>query len=172
MNSSLLFALAAFVQTLRLHHHGPRPVRGRSEPAPRPPALRELAVLGFIRVMRRGVAGNAEFRQPALYRLTFFPTKDAPATHDWRAIAAVEDADQVAKAARSNVDPKAVARGKKQKPAPGFRSISTPVSGGETAHVPPPVSGVTEAPPVSGLLSRSRAGGPKEHGDADPPETA
>jgi hypothetical protein len=35
------------------------------------PALRECGALGFAEVTKRGRAGNAEFRTPSLYRLTY-----------------------------------------------------------------------------------------------------
>ena len=34
------------------------------------PAIRELVALGFVEITQRGSAGNADFRQPTLYRLT------------------------------------------------------------------------------------------------------
>jgi hypothetical protein len=44
------------------------------------PAVRELEVLGFIRITERGRAGNAEYRSPSLYALTYLP----PGTNDWQ----------------------------------------------------------------------------------------
>lgn len=65
------------------------------------PALRQLAALGFIEITDPGRAGNAEFRRPAKYRLTYKPAKAAPPTHEWKAIATKEQADSVARRARA-----------------------------------------------------------------------
>ena len=51
------------------------------------PALRESEALGFARVTERGRAGNAEFRSPNKFALTYRATKDAPETNDWKRIA-------------------------------------------------------------------------------------
>lgn len=50
------------------------------------PAIRELAALGFIEVMRRGCALNGDLQQVSLYRLTFRHAKRAAGdgTHEWR----------------------------------------------------------------------------------------
>src|SRR5689334_17678696 len=50
------------------------------------PAIREVVALGFIEVTERGRAGNAEWRRPSVYRLTYRPTRIAEATDDWRKI--------------------------------------------------------------------------------------
>jgi hypothetical protein len=73
------------------------------------PAINELEALGFIEVTERGRAGNAEFRSPNKFRLTFCPTGvrsgSAPAqgpTHEWRMIETFDVAVSVAKAARKS----------------------------------------------------------------------
>jgi hypothetical protein len=38
-------------------------------------AIRETAALGFVEVTERGCAGNAEYRSPNLFRLTYRPAK-------------------------------------------------------------------------------------------------
>lgn len=48
------------------------------------PALRELEDLGFVRVTQRGRGGNAAYRHPSKYRLTYLSTRKAPATDEWR----------------------------------------------------------------------------------------
>ena len=47
------------------------------------PAIREVEALGFVRVTERGRGGNAEFRRPNLFGLTYRPSKDvvADGTH-------------------------------------------------------------------------------------------
>jgi len=69
------------------------------------PAIREATALGLIEVTERGRAGNAEFRSPSLYRLTFRDTdRDAP-THEWRRIKSIKEAQAIAHTARSAGNP-------------------------------------------------------------------
>lgn len=46
--------------------------------------LDELKRKGFIEVTRPGRGGNAEWRLPTLYRLTYLPTAKSGPTDDWR----------------------------------------------------------------------------------------
>jgi hypothetical protein len=54
------------------------------------PALRELEALGFIEITQHGRGGNAEYRSPNLFRLTYEPTgyprkQDAKnPTNEWK----------------------------------------------------------------------------------------
>src|SRR5947209_8136024 len=50
------------------------------------PAIRELVALGFVEVTDEGRAGNAEWRTPNRFRLTYKATKHADATHEWKRI--------------------------------------------------------------------------------------
>jgi hypothetical protein len=63
------------------------------------PAIRELAAVGFIEVMEHGRAGNAEWRRPSKYRITYRHADRAPPTHEWRRITE-DDAIMIAKSAR------------------------------------------------------------------------
>jgi DNA-binding transcriptional MocR family regulator len=75
------------------------------------PAIRELEALGFVRVTERGRGGNSEHRQPNKFFLTFAHSRESrqsPPTHDWRKIKTLEEAMEIAQAARSNKDPRAV----------------------------------------------------------------
>lgn len=66
------------------------------------PAIRELAALGFVEITRRGCAGNAGLRQPALYRLTYRHSGSLrEPTNEWRRIKTLEEASAVAKRARA-----------------------------------------------------------------------
>jgi hypothetical protein len=57
------------------------------------PAIRELVALGFVEVTEKGSAGNAEFRRPNKFRLTFHPhTSGANPTDEWRRIKTDEEA--------------------------------------------------------------------------------
>lgn len=64
-------------------------------------ALAELTALGFIVITRHGRAGNAEFRLPTLFRLTYRNTKYAPPTDDWKKIKTINDAEEVVRTART-----------------------------------------------------------------------
>lgn len=80
------------------------------------PAIRESAALGFIRITEHGRGGNAEHRSPNLFFLTFAHGRDGGKhlpPHDWRRIKTIEEANQIAHAARANKNPNAVAHGKR-----------------------------------------------------------
>src|SRR5262249_26139359 len=64
--------------------------------------IRELQDLGFIEV-KPGAAGNAEFRRPNLFRLTYrlIMENGTEPTHEWRRIKTCEQAVAMARAARS-----------------------------------------------------------------------
>lgn len=69
------------------------------------PAIREAVALGFIEVTR-GRAGNAEFREPNHFRLTFQPILNRNKavilpTDEWRQIETIEGAAVLQKAARA-----------------------------------------------------------------------
>jgi hypothetical protein len=68
------------------------------------PAIREAIALGFLRITRRGVAGNADHRQVTYYQLTFVRTADGEVqTHDWRKFKTIKQAQAAAKLARASV---------------------------------------------------------------------
>jgi hypothetical protein len=64
------------------------------------PAIREVVALGFLVVTEVGRAGNAEFRKPNLFRLTFRNTPDNGPTNEWARIESDEKAKALARAAR------------------------------------------------------------------------
>ncbi len=65
------------------------------------PAIREVVALGFVEITRQGCAGNAEFHQPTLYRLTYrhFGTHQG-ITDEWRRIKTLDEAQAIARSAR------------------------------------------------------------------------
>jgi len=80
------------------------------------PAIREAEALGFIRVTEGGRGGNAEYRTPNKFFLTFAHARNSrsiPPTHDWRRIKTVEEAQRMAQAARTAKDERAVEHGKR-----------------------------------------------------------
>jgi hypothetical protein len=105
------------------------------------PGIRELEALGFAIVTERGRAGNAEFRTPNLFRLTYRESKGllGDGTHEWRKIKTQEEAESIARMARK-------AKSEKQKPSGGKRQVSVmenttegqkPQCGDSTLPVPP-----------------------------------
>jgi hypothetical protein len=68
------------------------------------PAIRETVALGFLRITRKGVAGNADHRQIAHYQLTFVRSADGEVeTHDYRKFKTIKQAEEAAKLARKPV---------------------------------------------------------------------
>jgi hypothetical protein len=66
-------------------------------------AIAETVALGFVRITRPGMAGNADFRRPNLFLLTYRPAKGehrGDGCHDWRMIKTRADAARVAREAR------------------------------------------------------------------------
>src|SRR6516165_10401669 len=70
------------------------------------PALQETVALGFAEITEHGRAGNAEFRSPHKFRLTYFHVGRAPPTNEWQRIKTVEEAQALATAARRKVPQK------------------------------------------------------------------
>jgi hypothetical protein len=65
------------------------------------PAIRELVVLGFVRITRAGVAGNADQRLATKFLITYQPNGSAQYVEDnWKRIKTDEEAEAIAKAAR------------------------------------------------------------------------
>src|SRR5262249_5998815 len=61
--------------------------------------LRELEGLGFIEITEKRRAGNAEFRHPNYFRLTYHPLNRAEPTDEWKRIKSKEQADMIAEQA-------------------------------------------------------------------------
>jgi hypothetical protein len=81
------------------------------------PAIRELAALGFVEVMRKGYGGAADVRVPSLYRIAYRQAwnatrRDEDGTHEYLAIKTIEQAEVIARAARERIDPRNVERAK------------------------------------------------------------
>src|SRR5262245_46590578 len=137
-----------------------------------PPAIREAVALGFIKITRQGHGGNAEFRESSLYLLTFAYARGGrhmEPPHDWSKIKTVEEAQQIAAAARSNKNPTAIKKGKlavkKNKNRFG-KSVPVPVRESRTEKSKSPIreSRTTGSVRNPVLLSISRGGEPA--GDA------
>jgi hypothetical protein len=83
------------------------------------PAQRELEAVGLIEIIW-GVAGNAEFRRPNRFRLTYRHTDRDPPTHDWKRIKTVAEAEELVQSARLSVTGKP----RKPKPSGGPRLVT------------------------------------------------
>ena len=109
------------------------------------PAIREVVALGFVEITEAGRAGNAEFRCPNYFRLTYLSAKTGP-TDEWEKIKenAAEDIARAARASSGRVPEKAKSQCRK---TPVFddgnrhRKAKTPVP--ETVTTGPPPETVT-----------------------------
>jgi hypothetical protein len=63
------------------------------------PSIAVLVALGFVEVTYKGRAGNAEFRSPSTYRLTYLHNHDNP-TNEWARIHDPAEAKRIANALR------------------------------------------------------------------------
>jgi hypothetical protein len=59
------------------------------------PGIRELVALGFVEVTEQGRAGNADFRSPNKFRLTYKPVNRSPETNEWKRISTDEMAMEI-----------------------------------------------------------------------------
>ena len=64
------------------------------------PAMREVIALGFLEITERGRAGNAEWRKPNLFRLTYRHVGKAEPTNEWERIKEVRDARKIVRTIR------------------------------------------------------------------------
>ena len=136
------------------------------------PAIREAEALGFIRITERGHGGNAEYRSPNRFYLTYAHTRDSkksPPTDEWRHIETLEEANQIARTARANKCELAVEHGKqscrkrqqKTKSGTANTPLSVPKASLETSESPVRDSGTTgsggETEPLSIFRGREHA---------------
>jgi hypothetical protein len=115
------------------------------------PAIRECEALGFVEITEHGRAGNAEFRSPNKFRITYRETDQAKPTDEWRRIQSIEDAQKLAREAR------AIPR-KKQKPSGGKRLRSMTKTHIDNGKSPLGEIPTTVIPEKSSPLSISRGG--------------
>jgi len=122
-------------------------------------AIRETVALGFVTV-KRGRGGNAEYRQPNVFGLTYRPAQMVrygdvpPPTDDWRRIKTAKEARQIAQEARGSKF-----RNHPWKTGPGPHLENR----GETEHFPPLENRATGPVEKTGVHLESRGGG----GDGD-----
>jgi hypothetical protein len=115
------------------------------------PAIREVIALGFIEITEAGRAGNAEWRKPNLFRLTYRNTKYAP-TNEWEKITE-EQAELIARTARiappQKINPSA---GKNQ-----FPVRETPTENAKSMVANPALLAILANPALLSI-SRGRSG--------------
>jgi hypothetical protein len=67
------------------------------------PGIREVVALGFVEITEKGRSGNAEWRRPNKFRLTYRHVGRADPTDEWRKVKTIEEAEMLAKVARNDV---------------------------------------------------------------------
>jgi hypothetical protein len=130
------------------------------------PAMRECVALGFLEITEQGHAGNAEFRSPNKFRLTYIHASGLGPTHEWQRIETEEQAKALACAARNAKDDRAVLRGKwhsdrrrlKQNSSRGKPQVSVRKTRTENRKAQWGKSGLHALPGKPVLLSISRVG--------------
>jgi hypothetical protein len=118
------------------------------------PAIRQCEALGFLEVTQRGQAGNAEFRSPNHFRLTYlnFMGGRGPATNEWSRIETIEAA----------IDRRTlIRRSKNQNPSDGKRHASVSETATEMAAAPVSETITTAIVRKPSLLSISPVGSAK-----------
>jgi hypothetical protein len=115
------------------------------------PAIREAEALGFIDITEQGRAGNAQWRRPNKFRLTYRHTGRANPTDEWRKIKTIEEAKMVVQAARTRSK-------RKHFPLPVGADF-TPVNRQRKRQFHTPPSGSTGHTPPNGSTSIFRGGG-------------
>ena len=101
------------------------------------PAMREAVALGFIEITEQGRAGNAQYRAPNYFRLTYLHASRCNPTHEWQRIETIEAATVLARAARKNKTPVRKkthfgAQNSHRKPKSPVRKTPTTGQGGES----------------------------------------
>jgi hypothetical protein len=99
------------------------------------PAIAEASALGFIAVTVPGRAGNAEWRRPTRFRLTYLPAKGFPGngcSHDWRCVSTMEQAKLLAKSARTALPKNKTPVRKSPLQVSGESPLKTDILGGES----------------------------------------
>ena len=125
------------------------------------PALRVVEALGFITI-KHGRGGNAEYRQPNRFGLTYRHSQKARygdvavPTNEWQRIKTLEDALQIAEQKRSE---KFRSRPTKWGAGPPYEM------GGENPDLPPYEMGGTGTLTIWGVLLKSRGGGGDRDGE-------
>lgn len=98
------------------------------------PGIREAVALGFLEITEPGRAGNAESRAPNRFRLTYRYADggQGDGSHEWRRIQSLDDAEQLAHAARKAKAPKKTKNQCRKMPAFGdknrHRTSKSPVT--------------------------------------------
>lgn len=127
------------------------------------PALREATEMGFIKCITHGCAGNANYRAPNEYLLTYLPGMGERdyGKGPWRQETTMEAARDIARQARNDRSQRrwrpGNVRPKNKLPAPFYGVTSPPENGGEKAGI---LGDATSSsyPHKMGILSRSGLG--------------
>jgi len=104
------------------------------------PAISELEALGFIEVVERGSSGNAGYRSPSKYRLTYRHSDgadDADGSHEWRKITTMKEAVEIAAQARAKPRENRSPVGEKRHDQCGKPPLKREIPSGENPHYHP-----------------------------------
>jgi hypothetical protein len=118
------------------------------------PAIAEAVALGFLVVTEQGRAGNAEWRRPNLFRLTYRHAKGIPGdgSHEWRRIKTIEEALAIKAKARESANRREAKKALKKKKTNGGKyqfSVGDPPTESNAAPVGvPPTTGSVGNPPL------------------------
>jgi hypothetical protein len=131
------------------------------------PAIRELVALGFVEITRKGCAGNAGYRQPTLYRLTYRHCGSHKETTDeWKGIRTMEEAEALAKRSRAQQSER---QAKNKSPPPKTMGGPTPGNRINRDRFPPPKTMGTVPPPETmGTSISPGVGTPSDRGRDTP----
>lgn len=130
------------------------------------PAIRELVALGFVEITRKGCAGNAGYRQPTLYRLTYRHCgSHRETTDEWKGISTMEEAEAITKCSRAGQS-----KPKAKNKTPPLKTMGGPTPENRTSpgRFPPPKTMTTSPPPETMTTSISRGVGPTSDRAEDP----
>ena len=123
------------------------------------PGIAEVVALGFVEITQQGRAGNADFRLPALYRITYRATDGQGPTDEWRQVATEQQARELVAAARQRwTERERNKRTKKRKTSGDDRQVSVGVTHTENSKVPVGVTHTTVSVGAPTLRSISRGG--------------
>jgi hypothetical protein len=118
------------------------------------PAIREAVALGFVEITRQGCAGNANYRQPTLYRLTYrFCGSQQETTDEWRQIKTIEEAEATSERARSQ---RSERRPKNKSPVPenALTPVPETITGNDHFPVPETITTVPMPETITTSISR------------------
>lgn len=113
-------------------------------------AIHEVVALGFVEITEAGRAGNAEFRTPNKFRLTYRPLDDGtPPTNGWKRFATMADARMAAATIRRNATQSTSKRSPRNKNPVGENTMASGGAPHRNHSGNPPTTGHSGNPPTT-----------------------